>query len=100
MSRRGRPPRSPPAPQPHLPPMASRGDRRRPRVNVIAKTLPVLLLGPIGGVYTDRWDRRRTMLTWTPPAPGLVCGLAVFLVAGVGLPVAVQLGVSYVVITR
>lgn len=28
-----------------------------------AETVPALLLGPVAGVFTDRWDRRRTMLT-------------------------------------
>jgi predicted MFS family arabinose efflux permease len=28
----------------------------------IAETLPTLLLGSLGGVFADRWDRRRTMI--------------------------------------
>jgi len=31
-------------------------------LSVIASALPMLLLGPIAGVFVDRWDRRRTMI--------------------------------------
>jgi DHA3 family macrolide efflux protein-like MFS transporter len=31
-------------------------------LSVIASTLPTLLLGPIAGVFVDRWDRKRTMI--------------------------------------
>ena len=29
---------------------------------VIASALPMLLLGPVAGVFVDRWDRKRTMI--------------------------------------
>lgn len=29
---------------------------------LIATTLPIFLIGPIAGVFVDRWDKRRTML--------------------------------------
>src|SRR6185312_16252438 len=29
----------------------------------LALTIPVALFGPIAGVFVDRWDKRRTMLT-------------------------------------
>lgn len=29
---------------------------------VIAASLPILLVGPLAGVFVDRWDKRRTML--------------------------------------
>lgn len=32
-------------------------------LTLAAQTVPSLLLGPIAGVFADRWDRRRTMLT-------------------------------------
>ncbi|HJZ49194.1 MAG TPA: MFS transporter, partial [Roseiflexaceae bacterium] len=28
----------------------------------IAETLPILLFGSLGGVFADRWDRKRTMI--------------------------------------
>ena len=31
-------------------------------LSVIASSLPMLLLGPIAGVFVDRWDRKRTMI--------------------------------------
>ncbi|MFC1403464.1 MULTISPECIES: MFS transporter [Streptacidiphilus] len=32
-------------------------------LSLAAGTVPALLLGPVAGVFADRWDRRRTMLT-------------------------------------
>ncbi|MFD8810461.1 MFS transporter [Streptomyces sp. NPDC059627] len=31
-------------------------------LTLAAETVPALLLGPVAGVFADRWDRRRTML--------------------------------------
>lgn len=31
-------------------------------LSVISTALPMLVLGPVAGVFVDRWDRRRTML--------------------------------------
>jgi len=31
-------------------------------LTLAAEYLPVLLLGPVAGVFTDRWDRRRLMI--------------------------------------
>ncbi len=31
-------------------------------LSVIASTLPLLVLGPVAGVFVDRWDRKRTMI--------------------------------------
>ena len=31
-------------------------------LSVISNVLPALLLGPVAGVFVDRWDRRRTMI--------------------------------------
>lgn len=31
-------------------------------ISVISSALPMLLLGPVAGVFVDRWDRKRTML--------------------------------------
>jgi MFS family permease len=31
-------------------------------LSMAAETVPAVLLGPVAGVYADRWDRRRTMI--------------------------------------
>jgi len=31
-------------------------------LSVISSTLPMLVLGPVAGVFVDRWDRKRTMI--------------------------------------
>jgi MFS family permease len=30
---------------------------------LIAAAIPALVVGPFAGVFVDRWDRRRTMMT-------------------------------------
>ncbi|GIG89131.1 MFS transporter [Plantactinospora endophytica] len=55
-------------------------DPRAVAAVVVAGQLPPLLFGLVGGVYADRWDRRRTMAT--------VDGLRAVLVAGFALLVA------------
>lgn len=32
-------------------------------LSVIAEAIPMLLLGPVAGVFVDRWDRKRVMVT-------------------------------------
>jgi MFS transporter, DHA3 family, macrolide efflux protein len=43
-------------------------------LSVMASALPMLLLGPVAGVFVDRWDRKRTMI-----AADLLRGLLVLL---------------------
>ncbi|MBW3659024.1 MAG: MFS transporter, partial [Actinobacteria bacterium] len=38
---------------------------------MVARVLPTLLLGPVAGVYVDRWDRKRTLIA-TDIGRGLV----------------------------
>ncbi|MEV4316047.1 MFS transporter [Actinocrispum sp. NPDC049592] len=63
-----------------------------------ARTVPVLLVGPMGGVCSDRWDRRRIMLTTDAIRGTLVTGLAILLLAGEDLPVAIRLAAIYGVV--
>jgi predicted MFS family arabinose efflux permease len=42
---------------------------------VVAETLPALLLGPLAGVFADRWQRRRTMVAVDLVRAGCVLGL-------------------------
>lgn len=64
-----------------------------------ARMAPILMFGLLGGVYTDRWDCRRTMLIMDAIRAVLIGGLAVLLVAGAALPIPVQLGGIYAVLT-
>ena len=41
-------------------------------LSVIASALPMLVLGPIAGVFVDRWDRKRTMIAADLLRAGLV----------------------------
>jgi MFS family permease len=66
---------------------------------LVARMAPVLMFGLLGGVYTDRWDCRRTMLTMDAARGVLIGGLGIMLLVGTGLPVAVQLTGTYAVLT-
>jgi len=50
-----------------------------------ARVLPIVVLGPLGGVIADRYDRRRVMIASDVVRAGLMLALAV--VALAGLPV-------------
>lgn len=71
----------------------------------IATTVPVLIVGPIAGVFVDRWNKRRTMLAMDAARAALVALLILtsgvvplpFLPGG-RLPIFWQLGVVYVVV--
>lgn len=41
-------------------------------LSLISNSIPALLLGPIAGVFVDRWDRRRTMIAADLIRAGLV----------------------------
>lgn len=69
---------------------------------LIAAALPTLLIGPIAGVFTDHWDKRKTMLRMDALRAVLIVLLLValplpFLPGGL-FPVAVQLGMIYGVV--
>jgi MFS family permease len=68
----------------------------------IAATAPVFLLGPVAGVFADRWQRQRTMLRMDAARAALIAlmlvvtGIAPLPFLSIGhLPVAVQLGTIY-----
>jgi Na+/melibiose symporter-like transporter len=65
---------------------------------LFASSLPTILLGLVGGVYADRWDRRRTMLAMDAIRAVLLAGLAIFAIAGTALHPSVQLAVVYTVV--
>lgn len=71
----------------------------------IATTVPVLIVGPIAGVFVDRWNKRRTMLAMDAARAALVA-LLIFtsgvvplpFLPGGRLPLFWQLGVVYGVV--
>jgi MFS family permease len=65
------------------------GSLRATGLTVAAEYLPLLLLGPVAGVFADRWDRRRLMI-----GTNLFCAAAVAVML-LGLPPG-RYGVLYV----
>lgn len=65
---------------------------------LLAEMAPAVLLGPIGGVFADRWDRRRTMLA-TDLARASIMGALITLPSfGEHLAVALKLAIVYVAV--
>jgi MFS family permease len=69
---------------------------------LVAATVPVMLIGPVAGVFVDRWDKRRTMLLMNVVAAAVTGSLVLAtgfvplpFVAGGRLPIAWQLGALY-----
>jgi MFS family permease len=65
---------------------------------LIAAAIPALVVGPFAGVFVDRWDRRRTMMTADAARALLIAGLLLLPLAGRRLPAGVQVGVIYAVV--
>ncbi|MEH0825762.1 MFS transporter, partial [Micromonospora sp. CPCC 205714] len=65
-------------------------DPRAVALVTVAGQLPPLLLGLLGGVYADRWDRRRTMALVDGLRAAVVAALAVTVAGGLaGVPALV-----------
>jgi MFS family permease len=72
---------------------------------LVAQTLPMILIGPVAGVFVDRWDKRRLLL-WMDLSRALlvasllpVTGMIAWpILDGSALPVQIQLGVVYSVV--
>ncbi|HXM58658.1 MAG TPA: MFS transporter [Candidatus Dormibacteraeota bacterium] len=60
--------------------------------------VPTLVVGPLAGVFVDRWDRRRTMLRVDALRAALAAALIVFSLAGAGLPDLVRVAGVYAVV--
>lgn len=52
---------------------------------LVAETAPVLLIGPLAGVFTDRWDKRRTLIAMDL-LRALLMGLLILVVSISPLP--------------
>lgn len=66
---------------------------------LVAATVPILLIGPFAGVFVDRWNARRTMLTGDVIRAVLIATLALLaLLPHHSLSVPVQLSLVYAVV--
>jgi MFS family permease len=65
---------------------------------LIAAAVPVLAVGPIAGVWIDRWDRRQIMMAADACRAILIATLVVVPVLGRQVPTAVALGATYVAV--
>lgn len=65
---------------------------------LIAAAIPALVVGPLAGVYVDRWNRRRTMMTADAARALLIAALLALPLAGRHLPATVQIGILYAVL--
>jgi MFS family permease len=65
----------------------------------LATSLPTFIVGPIAGVFVDRWDKRHTML-WTDALRALLIAVLIPLpfLPGNRLSIMWQLGAIYVVV--
>ena len=72
---------------------------------LIATTVPFFLVGPLAGVFVDRWDKRRTML-WMDALRALLIGVSLLAAdivplpffPGGALPLRARLGLVYAVV--
>jgi len=62
---------------------------------LIATAGPVLVVGPLAGVFVDRWDRRRTMLTADAARFALIASLLALPLLRHQIPVGAQLAIVY-----
>jgi MFS family permease len=72
---------------------ASRRERRAHR-----NRRPVLVVGPLAGVFVDRWNRRRTMLIADAARCALITSLLIVPLLQHSIPIGVQLGILYAVL--
>jgi MFS family permease len=65
---------------------------------LIAAAVPVLAVGPLAGVWVDRWDKRRTMMAADASRVVVIASLLLVAAAGRKWPVPASLAVVYVVV--
>ncbi|HYK29629.1 MAG TPA: MFS transporter [Streptosporangiaceae bacterium] len=65
---------------------------------LIAAAVPALIVGPVAGVFVDRWNRRRIMMTSDVCSAALIASLLVLPAFGSHLSAAIKLGMIYAVV--
>lgn len=71
---------------------------------LVATSIPIVIVGPLAGVFVDRWDKRRTMVTMDMLRATLITLLLLVsvvplpLAPGGRLPITWQLGAIYAVV--
>lgn len=65
---------------------------------LIAAAIPIVIVGPIAGVFVDRWNRRRTMMIADLLRAGLIGVLVVVAIMRPVLPIWATLTAVYVVV--
>ncbi len=65
---------------------------------LIATAAPVLVVGPLAGVFVDRWNRRRTMLVADAARCALITSLLVLPLLRHAIPAGLQLAILYAVL--
>lgn len=65
---------------------------------LIATAGPALVVGPLAGVFVDRWNRRRTMLVADAARFALIASLLAIPALRHVIPVGAQLGIVYAVL--
>ncbi|MFD6162960.1 MFS transporter [Nocardia sp. NPDC060256] len=65
---------------------------------LVAAAIPIVVVGPIAGVFVDRWDRRRTMMIADLLRAGLIGVLVVVAIMRTVLPVWATLAAVYAVV--
>lgn len=65
---------------------------------LIAAAGPVLAIGPLAGVWVDRWDKRRIMMTADASRAAVIASLLLVAGSGHGLPLTAELAVVYAVV--
>lgn len=65
---------------------------------LVSAMVPAVLLGPIGGVYADRWNRRRVMLVCDLVRAAVIGALILLPTFGDGLHIGAKLSLIYVAV--
>lgn len=65
---------------------------------LMAELIPIVVVGPLAGVFVDRWDKRRTMISMDMLRAALIALLLLVSVVPLSLPVGWLLGAIYAMV--